>query len=89
MTISKVNQLELILFKNDEPQDANPNAVSISFYTTVLIFETSRLTQWPTHLALILDLVGQAWQSTLFSGPVADQKPLENRLLTQSTSTGI
>lgn len=51
MAISKVNQLKLILFKNDEPQDANPNTVSISFYTTVLIFETSRLTQWPTHLA--------------------------------------
>lgn len=51
MTISKVNQLKLILFKNDEPQDANPNTVSISFYTTVLIFETSRLTQWPNHLA--------------------------------------
>lgn len=29
MTISKVNQLKLILFKNDEPQDANPNTVSI------------------------------------------------------------
>ena len=43
MTISKVNQLKLMLFKNDEPQDANPNTVSISFYTTVLIFETGRL----------------------------------------------